>query len=295
MDKFSKTLADIRSLKIQGAENVARSAVVAFRSYALELKTKSRAEFLRKIRQAKDKIFFTRPTEPLMRNSINFIMKNSRSGSVDEMKRKIKKSSKDVLDHFDFAQEKIADIGSKLIRNGTVVCTYCHSSTVVSVLKKAKSQGKKFKVNVTETRPLYQGRITAKDLSKAKIPVDLCVDSAECFELKESSIVLIGADAITKKHIYNKIGTESFLVMAKKYKIPVYVCTDSWKFDPEHMHEKIEFRKTEEVWKKPPKGVKIENPAFDEIEPELIKAIVSELGVLSFKEFLRKKHSKKLK
>ncbi len=292
MDKFSKTLADIRSLKIQGAENVARSAVLAFEHYALGLKTKSRADFLKKIRIAKEKVFSTRPTEPLMRSSINFIIKNSRPGSVDEMKREIKKSSKDVLDHFDLAQKKIADIGSKLIRNGTVVSTHCHSSTVVSVLKKAKSQGKKFKVNVTETRPLYQGRITAKDLSKAKIPVDLCVDSAECFELKESSIVLIGADAITKRHVYNKIGTEAFLIMAKKYKIPVYVCTDSWKFDPEHMHEKIEFRKAEEVWKKPPKGVKIENPAFDEIEPELIKAIVSEIGVLSFNEFLRKKAKK---
>lgn len=288
MDKFSKTLADIRSLKIQGAENVARSAVVAFEHYALGLKTKSRAEFLKKIKAAKEKMFSTRPTEPLMRNSINFIMKNSRSGSVEEMRKKIKKSSREVLDHFDLTQKKIAEIGSRLIRNGTIVSTHCHSSTVVSVLKKAKSQGKKFKVKVTETRPLYQGRITAKDLSKSKIPVDLCVDSAECFELKESSIVLIGVDAITKKHIYNKIGTEAFLIMAKKYKIPVYVCADSWKFDLEHMHEKIEFRKTEEVWKKPPKGVKIENPAFDEIEPELIKAIVSEIGILSFKDFLRK-------
>lgn len=57
--------------------------------------------------------------------------------------------------------------------------------------------------------------------------------------------------------------------------------------------EKIEVRDPKEVWEKAPKGVVIKNLAFELIDPELIEAIISELGVYkpaSFIEEVRKIH-----
>jgi ribose 1,5-bisphosphate isomerase len=189
----------------------------------------------------------------------------------------------EVLERFDKNQKIIAQIGSKKIGNGTIVFTHCHSSTILEILKQAKKQGKKFEVHNTETRPLYQGRITAREIAKLGIPITHFVDAAARFALKKADLMLIGADAITTEgKVINKIGSELYAEIANKYDIPVYVCTDSWKFDTETIfgyEEKIEKRKGNEIWKNPPKGVTINNFAFEKVNPNLITGIISELGI----------------
>ncbi len=225
------------------------------------------------------KLINLRPTEPTLRNTIKFILSQSN----------IKEGVKKALNHFNESQKKLSDYGSRLIKNNMVVFTHCHSSSVINILLKAKKQGKKFQVHCTETRPLYQGRITAKQLAKAKIPVTLFIDSAARMALKKADIAFYGADAITPTKIYNKIGSELFAIIMKKYDIPLYIVTDSWKFDPKTIYgieEKIEKRNIKEIWSKPPKGVKISNAAFEKIDPKLITGIISELGIFMNKSFI---------
>jgi ribose 1,5-bisphosphate isomerase len=163
------------------------------------------------------------------------------------------------------------------------IFTHCHSSSVVAALLKAKTRGAKFVVHNTETRPLFQGRKTAKELAKARIPVIHFVDSGARIALKEADLMLIGADAITSGgKVINKIGSEMFALIADKYDVPVHVLADSWKFDPQSIYgipEPIERRSSKEVWEKPPKGVDVRNIAFERVDPGLIESIVSELGV----------------
>lgn len=265
MNKFDKICNDIKTLKIQGAENVAIAA--------------AKALLLKHDKEAIKKLVSLRPTEPCLRNTINFVLSH----------QDIKKGVANALKHFDAAQKKIAQIGSKLIEDKMTVFTHCHSNTVINVLKEAKRQGKRIRVHVTETRPLYQGRITAIQLSKAHIPVTLFVDSAARIALKKADIAFFGADAITSTKIYNKIGSEMFAVMAKQYGVPLYIATDSWKFDAKATYgeeEKIEMRSTKEIWKNPPKGIKILNPAFEKINPQLVTGIISELGLFMRKSFI---------
>jgi len=212
-----------------------------------------------------------RPTEPCLRNSVKFVLKD------------FEKNYKIAIKHLKTVRRKIAEIGSRLIRDGIVVFTHCHSSTVIEILKMAFKQGKKFEVYNTETRPLYQGRKTARELAKIGIPVKHFVDSAGRIAIKKSDLVLFGADSITSVgKIINKIGTEMFAEIANKYDKPVYFCTDSWKFNPKTIigfEEKIEERSPKEVWKNPPKGVEILNYAFESVKPELATGIISELGI----------------
>ena len=79
------------------------------------------------------------------------------------------------------------------------------------------------------------------------------------------------------------VGSETIARIAKQEKIPVYIVADSWKFTKKRVPR--EQRKLNEIWDNAPKKIKIKNPAFEFIHKKYIKAIVSELGILSHRQF----------
>jgi len=259
--QFEKICQDIKSLKIQGAEQIARAALKA-----LEIRSDSKA-----VR----KLISLRPTEPCLRNSIKY------ATSFYDIKIGVSETVKIM----DIAREKIISCGANMIPKNSTVFTHCHSGTVISILLEAKRQGKKFQVYNTETRPNLQGRITALELLKGGIPVTMFVDSASTAALKGADIFLFGADAITSQgSVINKIGNKMLAEIAEKYDVPSYSCTFSWKFDPKTTLgaiEKLESRKEKEVWPGKPPKLKISNVVFEEVQPHLITGIISELGVFS--------------
>ena len=256
-EEFNKIIKDIKKIKIQGARNIAKSALKA---YSL-IPTKS----------SKIKLLNSRPTEPMMQN-------------VLQMAEKIPYEK--LLKHFDEAQEKINKNCLKLIKNKKIVFTHCHSTNVVNALIYSYKKGKKYEVYNTETRPLFQGRKTAEELRKVGIKVTMFIDSALGVALKDADIVFLGADALLKNGIINKIGSGLISKIAKQEKIPVYIIADSWKFTKKKIL--IEQRNLNEVWDKAPKNIKIKNPAFEFVDKKYIYGIVTELGVMGYKEFVGK-------
>ena len=286
---FSQTISAIKSLKIQGAENVAIAATKAIEEFVRNSKTRTYNAMIQNLNKAKKQLIATRPTEPCMRNTLNFICNLTKNKEFSKVLMDLDKRLDYTKKHFIETKNQINKIGERKIKNGMVVFTHCHSSTVVNILKQAKKSGKKFEVHNTETRPLFQGRITSTELTKAKIPVTHYVDSAARLAIKKADIMLIGCDAITTDKVYNKIGSELMIETANRYDVPVYVCTDSWKFDLQSFfgkEELIEERSASEVWKNAPKGIKIKNPAFERISPELIAGIISELGIYRHNLFI---------
>ncbi|MFC1728511.1 translation initiation factor eIF-2B [Nanoarchaeota archaeon] len=280
---FKKIVSDIKALNIQGAENVAKAAIKAFHDILNKSKASNALKLVQELKRAKETLLNTRPTEPAMRNALNYILYELDTKDIYETKHELVRRMNYVLDHFEKAPQMIQDIASQKIKNKMIVFTHCHSSTVTSTLKKAKKEGKSFEVHNTETRPLFQGRITAKELTKAGIPVTMYVDSASRLALKKADLMLLGADAITVEgKIVNKIGSELMAEIASKYDVPLYVCADSWKFDPTTIKGKdvqIEERSPKEVWISAPKKVKIANYAFERIDFDLITGVITELGV----------------
>lgn len=261
--RFEKILSDIKNLKIQGARNIAKSALYAYSIYPS--------------RESKEKLIHSRPTEPMLFNILDGIEN---------------RSYKKILAHFDHAQEKINHHVVKLIKNNDVIFTHCHSTNVINALIHAKKSGKKFEVYNTETRPMFQGRKTANELRKAGIKVTMFVDSALGVALskeqgtKKADKVFIGSDALLKKGIVNKIGSGVIAKIARIEKIPVYIVADSWKYTPNKL--KLEQRNLNEIWSNAPKNIKLKNPAFEFVPKRYITKIISELGVLSYDRFLEK-------
>lgn len=292
MASFVEFIRDIKSLKIQGAQNVAISSLDAIKDVVKMSPAESPDLFTSHLLRAKERLVQTRPTEPGMRNALEFALLpiNTPELRVIDMKKKLVKSIDVARKHLIHSQKEIAQIGKRKIKKRMVVYTHCHSSTVTAILTQARKNGVIFSVHNTETRPRYQGRKTASELAAANIPVEHYVDSAMFYALERADLVLLGVDAITSEgFIANKVGTLAACQIAKSYDIPVYFCTDSWKFDPLTIggnEEEIEERDPKEVWGNPPKGVKVKNYAFDLVPPNLATGVISELGILPIGVFL---------
>lgn len=261
MDNLAQTVEDIKSLKIQGATNVAKSAL----KILLTLPDKD-------ILEATEQLIPSRPTEPLLQNCLNLV--NLRGKSVIAL----------LLTRLDDIKSEIVKNGLPLIHDGNSILTHCHSSTVVELLTRAKKNGLDFKVYLTETRPLFQGRITAEELVKAEISSTMITDAEAAFLVSKEDnqnidLVLLGVDAIAPGGgVFNKVGSYGIALAANEAKIPFYVVADLLKFSPGPVV--IEERKGEELWEEKPKNLKILNPIFDFIPPEFITGLVCEFGII---------------
>ena len=79
-----------------------------------------------------------------------------------------------IREKITLADELIADAASAKITNGDVILTYAKSSVVEKTLLKAHGQGKRFKVIVVDSRPLFEGKNLARSLSQAGLEVQYC-------------------------------------------------------------------------------------------------------------------------
>jgi len=289
MDDNIKVAAEkIRKLEVQGARNVAIAAVQAMQTHVQQTKAKTKPAFLKELREAQTLLFGTRETEPLMRNAIRYLIsqaQGAKSDKIGELKESVTLSAGQFLADLEASRKRTAEIGAKRIADGSVVFTHCHSSTVTHLLAKAKAAGKDFSVICTETRPAFQGRITAKELVGLGIETTFIVDSASRAFIGDADIVIVGADAITAEgNVVNKIGTSNLSVLAHESRKPFYVVSELLKFDPETLggeYEKIEQRNPTEVWSEAPKGLKIRNPAFDVTPSHNIHGLVCEEGIIA--------------
>jgi ribose 1,5-bisphosphate isomerase len=186
------------------------------------------------------------------------------------------------------AIHKMSEIGEKRIKGDDTILTHCHSSAVVSIIKAAWKKGKKIQVYCTETRPRFQGRITAKNLGQIGIPVTMIVDSATRFFMNEVDKVIVGADAVAANGaIINKIGTSLVALAANEARTSFFVAAETYKFSPETMIGElidIEERNSSEVISRDKlegmKNVMVRNPAFDVTPAEYVDLIITEKGII---------------
>jgi methylthioribose-1-phosphate isomerase len=180
------------------------------------------------------------------------------------------------------------------------VLTHCNAGalatggigTATAGMYLGHQQGLKFTVYADETRPLLQGsRLTAYELGQAGLDVVLICDGMAAQVMREGKVgmVITGADRIAANgDAANKIGTYNLAVLAKHHGVPFYVAAPSSTFDLSLASGDlipIEERAAEEITqgfgkRTAPEPVKTYSPAFDVTPAELIRAIVTEKGVI---------------
>ncbi len=190
--------------------------------------------------------------------------------------------------------------GAALVPDGSSILTHCNAGalatggygTALGVVRAAVADGKDVHVYIDETRPLLQGaRLTAFEMIHENIPATLITDNCAGYLMKQGKIdlIVVGADRIAANgDAANKIGTYALAVMAAYHGIPFYVAAPLSTIDlalPSGDKIVIEERSPEEVLHfegqaAAPEGINVYNPAFDVTPAGMIKAIITEKGVV---------------
>ena len=285
--KTKKIIERIKALKVQGARNVAKAALKALVYEVEATKKKTSNEFLREVSKTIDILSKVRPTEPMLRN----VMRMVREYGVQNRRKDVKLLTSGIsayciklLKEMDESVERLKEYGAKYLPEKATVITHCHSSTVTGIIKKAVKMGKEIEVIACETRPRYQGRITAKELAREGIEVTFIVDGAMNYFAKKADLALVGADAITAAgDLINKVGTSTLARIMRINDKSFFSAAETLKYDPltqYGLREEIEERSPDEVWKVKMKNLKIRNPAFDVTAAKYINAYITERGII---------------
>jgi methylthioribose-1-phosphate isomerase len=190
--------------------------------------------------------------------------------------------------------------GLSVVPQNATILTHCNAGalatagwgTALGVIKSAFYANKNIFVYADETRPRLQGaRLTAWELTQAKIPSKLIPDSAAASLIRDGKIdlVVVGADRIAANgDVCNKLGTFTLSVVCKQYGIPFYTAAPVSTIDfsiADGSFIPIEERSADEVrfvgkTQVAPLEMDIYNPSFDVTPHGNVTGIITEQGVI---------------
>ena len=305
-DNYRVVVEAICSLSLRGAPLIGVSAAYGICLGALEAEKERSEQFYDFLEMVDQSLRATRPTAVNLFWALNRMKKvwketEKQGFSPRNCTERLIQEAQTIHEEDIKTNQQIAQNGSKLIENHDRILTHCNAGalacsawgTALGVIYWASiHEGKTLSVYADETRPLLQGaRLTAFELMKNHIPVTLITDSMAGYLMAKGQVdkIIVGADRIALNgDTANKIGTYSLSVLASYHKIPFYIAAPLSTVDQAVISGNdipIEERKPEEVFyfnrnRTSPQGVKAWNPAFDVTPHQLIRAIITEEGIL---------------
>ncbi len=309
----------IKRLKVRGAPAIGVAAGIALYLAAHAISKSGVtdcAEFLVKLKAAKDYLASSRPT------AVNLFWALERTygaaealiaggSSVSECVSGLANECKAIRDEDIASSKAIGENGLTLLTDGCGILTHCNAGQLATVrygtalapIHVGREKGMNFKVYCDETRPLLQGaRLSSYELVCDGVDTTVICDNMASQVMRDGKVqaVIVGADRIAANgDAANKIGTSGVAILAKYYGIPFYVAAPCSTIDVTLASGDlipIEQRSPDEVtemWyekRMAPEGVDVFNPAFDVTPNELITAIITERGIIrpSFNENIAK-------
>ena len=299
----------IKVMNIRGAPAIGVAAAMGMALATIEYKGLPKSEFLKKMEEAAERIRSTRPTASNLFWAIDRIWKivSSYPDNPSNLSELVIEEAKLMAQEDINVNKNIGKNGATLLEDGDVVLTHCNAGSLATVqygtalapVRTAIEDGKNISVIADETRPRLQGaRLTAYELQYDKIPVKVISDTSSGLIMRLGKInkVIVGTDRVTSDAVFNKIGTYLVALAAKDNNIPFYVAATTSTLS---LHEtvddvKIEQRDSLEVSnilgkvQIIPDGVECLNYAFDITPFRLVTGIITEDGVFSPEDLLKK-------
>lgn len=286
--EIKRIAQDIKTMHIRGAGKIAQAAALALKIAAKESKAKTPSEFIKEIHRVSDFLLATRPTAVSLPNAVRYVtlgLERARGSDIGTLRGVVTSRADEFIKNSNEAVRRIGEIGANRISDGDVLLTHCNSQCALSVIKTAFNHGKHIEVYVTESRPVWQGRISARELLKAGIPVTLIIDSAVRYFIRDIDKAIVGADSIAANGaVVNKIGTSQIALTSHEARVLFFVAAETYKFHPGTLVGElveIEERDTDEIinLKQFPK-LKVRNPAFDVTPADYVDLIITERGII---------------
>ena len=193
------------------------------------------------------------------------------------------KSAEQAFEFIDFKEE-------------TALLLHDTDKSVIALLNLLSVKNKKIKVYQTLSRPDGSGKEQAEAVSKMNFPVRLVDDNAIAQVLPDIDYVIMGSEIIMHKEFVNKVGTHTVIAAAKYYKRLIFVVSDSRKLlNKKHFPKNVvktlignAKESNNELWRKAPKQIDIENYRKEQIPSYLVNYFILEDGVYTPAEIKKK-------
>lgn len=236
-------------------------------------------------------IIDSRPTMAPLINTIGCILQNSVPLNKNTIKKSLRQFETDRISRNRALEESFHEFLNLYAKSHCRLMLISYSSTIVNLLKKFNKFN--LEIYVLESRPLFEGRKTAEILSKY-FKTHLIIDAAMGKFIDQIDLVLIGVDSILEDgSIINKIGSHPLALLAEIYKKKVYAICDTFKYNlRSHFGYPIliEEKPSDEIYSEELFNglLEVHNYYFDITSPKYLSGIITNLGVLSVKDFLKK-------
>ena len=308
-EDYRDVAKSIKVMNIRGAPAIGVAAAMGMALATIEYKALPKEEFLKRMEEAADTIRNTRPTASNLFWAVNRIWEilSSFPDNPSNISELVVEEAKLMAQEDVNVNKNIGKNGAALLEDGDVVLTHCNAGSLATVqygtalapIRTAIENGKKISVIADETRPRLQGaRLTAYELQYDNIPVKVISDTSSGLLMRLGKInkVIVGTDRVTSDAVFNKIGTYLVALAAYDNKVPFYVAAPTSTLS---LHETvddvtIEQRDSSEVKNVlgkvqiVPDGVECLNYAFDITPFRLVTGIITEDGVFTPEELLKK-------
>ncbi len=287
-----KTVVErIRADAIGGAADIAKEVVDAMAKLAADSTASTTDAFTAELMDAVRDILSVTPSFAPPINALHRLLGRmeaalARGAAVGELQIEIRDASQDFLSWAESALERVAQYGAEIVNDGDTVFMYSMSSTVWRMLKRAKEQGKAFRVVVTESRPGNEGLWTVNEMHEHNIPVAVSIDATIGELVPQSNVVFVGADAISSTGAcFVKVGSYPAALVARVHGVPFYVAADTLKVDSSTLLG-LPFRgepipRRDVLSQDYPASVEVIGNLFESVPPDLVTAIITEMGLFS--------------
>ncbi len=170
----------------------------------------------------------------------------------------------------------IKEKSKEIIKPDIKILTYSYSSSVENLLIGANEDNIPYSIWILESRPAKEGFILAKKISSKTNEIIISIDMAFFNALNNSDIIITGCDWISGEYFYNKIGTYPLFYYANILKKPTFVIFTSDKIRHNEPPVNFNIKKPDyEIWKNPPKNIKIWNYYFEKIPLKFVSYKIS--------------------
>ncbi|EMA41189.1 initiation factor 2B-like protein [Halococcus morrhuae DSM 1307] len=278
---IDETVEEIREMQTHSSSVVAVKAARALESLT-EREFRSLDDYLRDVERNSTALRQANPSHASLQNTQREIVAalDEEFPTIEAAKARTRETIRGVVERVEMAKRRAAEYGAMALDDGMTVLTHDYSSTVLEAIELAGREGAELTVYVTEARPRYLGRKSARTLAAIdRVETHLIVDSACGHFLPECDRVLMGMDCIVGETLYNRIGSLPIAATAAETDTPVTVVGSGAKIIDDGFVFENEFRSSSEVMREPAEGFWIENPTYDATPLSLVDSVITDEGM----------------
>jgi methylthioribose-1-phosphate isomerase len=264
--------------------------------YAMVLTARKAENLIEELDRASEVLENSRPTFSFRKYTqmvVSWARESAGAGDEDAVNLVVSRIH-DLLDGIRDKRLQRARIASGLFEDGDVVLTHCNTSgELLLAARECRSRGKHLRFYATETRPYFQGRLTAWEMSREGFEVTLVPDNRAASVICDGlcTKLITGSDRVARNgDIVNKTGTFQLALCAREAGIPVFVYVQDPGDADTGTGIPIEYRSGNEVTvyrgtKVYPDDIDVYYPAFDVTPSDLINKLITFENALTPGEF----------